>query len=182
MKVFVSDYGTYNEYGIIGKWFDLTDFSNAQEFTKGVFEYFKQLDRKYPLLNGPREEPMYQDFEGFPYHFYSECMGEKRLNRLFDFVEFVKDKEEAEIECFSSMIEHFHIEEVSEAVEKYENNYEGYYEDFSNFALEHKQTHFDILFDENTLSALEPFFDYKHYENELRHSYTNIDGHVFVNQ
>ncbi|WP_291728941.1 antirestriction protein ArdA [Bernardetia sp.] len=180
MKIFVSDYGTYNEYGIIGKWFDLLGFDSAKEFVKSVFEYFKELDKKYPLLNGPIEEPMYQDFEGFPDNFYSESMGEKSLERLFDFAEFVRDKEQSDIDCFISVIEHFGCNEVANAIDIYENNYQGYYKEFSDFAHQHKENHFDCLFDENLIKAIEPFFDYKHYEHELRHSYTNIDGHVFL--
>lgn len=79
-QIYVSDYASYNEGSLIGEWIDLTQFTEASEFGDYVSKMFKKFDKTNPLdFNYPREEPMYQDYEGFPRELYSEGCFDDRI-------------------------------------------------------------------------------------------------------
>jgi antirestriction protein len=92
--IFVADYASYNEGHISGTWFDVTEFSDKNEFLERVDEFFKELDKVAPLDFGyPREETMFQDCQSFPDSFYSEsCIDEK----LWEYLELLEDDEDFE--------------------------------------------------------------------------------------
>ena len=56
-KIYVGTYAKYNSGSITGKWFDLSDFSDEDEFAEACKELHK--DESDP-------EFMFQDFEGIP--------------------------------------------------------------------------------------------------------------------
>lgn len=79
-RVYVGTYAKYNNGSIEGKWVDLDDFSDYDEF----IEYCKEE------LHSDEEEPelMFQDYENFPEKYY----GESSLKpELWDYIEKVKD-------------------------------------------------------------------------------------------
>jgi len=92
-RLFVTDYASYNEgtQFEFGHWVDLSDFSNANDFTTYLFFHFKECDEKRPLWGGTREEYMFTDYEGFPQQLYSESMGGKDMERLFEWIELDDD-------------------------------------------------------------------------------------------
>lgn len=180
IQLYVSDYATYNESAIGGKWFDLTLFSSAKEFQEAVQKYMQKLDREYPLYGGIREEIMYQDFEGFPENLYSECMGGDRLEQIFEFVEFCNDKNDEEIEVFKLMLENYDIREISKGIDFYKESYQGHYNSFLDFVYETKENDFDTRYDEKVLKDFEPYFDYDEYSKMLKLHYTEINGHIFL--
>ena len=170
MKLFVSDYGTYNEIGILGKWFDLTDYSDEIDFLEAQTEYFKELDKEYPLLNGPREEPMYQDFEGFPSSLYYESMGESGLKEIYEYINFVNDElsgDEEASEAFIEMMENIGYKDVSSAIVNWNYNFQGQYKEFSDFAYEMFESEFSYIED-----RISYYFDHDKYDSDLRYSFT----------
>ena len=89
MKLFVTDYASYNEgtQFEFGHWVDLTDFSDGESFCDYLQEHFEQADAKRPLSCGSeREEWMFTDYEDFPRELYSECMSRKEIDSLIEFV------------------------------------------------------------------------------------------------
>ena len=80
--LYVGTYSKYNNGSIAGQWVKLSDYSDAAEF----LEYCKELhkDEEDPEL-------MYQDCEGIPDRFYSECMSEEELQELYDFLDMDDD-------------------------------------------------------------------------------------------
>lgn len=63
-RVYVGTYAKYSSGSIAGAWLDLTDYTDLEEFLVACAE-----------LHSDESEPefMFQDFEGFPRSFYSEC-------------------------------------------------------------------------------------------------------------
>ena len=62
-KVYVGTYKKYNEGSLKGKWFNLNDYADEDDFLKAALEFHK--DEEDPEL-------MFQDFEGFPEEYYNE--------------------------------------------------------------------------------------------------------------
>jgi hypothetical protein len=93
-RLFVTDYASYNEgtQFEFGHWVDLSDFSDANDFMQYLSNHFKECDEKRPLACGsPREEYMFTDYEGFPRQLYSESVGGKDMERLFEWIELDDD-------------------------------------------------------------------------------------------
>jgi antirestriction protein len=63
-RLYVGTYAKYNNGSIAGAWVDLEQFSNKQEFYEACAQ-----------LHADEDDPefMFQDFDGFPDRFYSEC-------------------------------------------------------------------------------------------------------------
>lgn len=76
-SLYVGTYKKYNEGSIQGAWVSLEDFTDGESF----LDYCKEL-------HSDEEDPefMFQDFEGFPDSFYSECMNSDDLDELFNFL------------------------------------------------------------------------------------------------
>lgn len=81
-SIYVGTYAKYNNGSLKGKWVDLSQFSDADEFLKYCAE-----------LHNDEEDPefMFQDFEGFPKCFYSESANADDLEKLFDFINMDED-------------------------------------------------------------------------------------------
>ena len=64
-RVFITDWASYNDGSQFefGKWWDLEDFSDYEEFSDTVTEYFKEADEKSPLYFTTREEIFFSDHE-----------------------------------------------------------------------------------------------------------------------
>lgn len=62
-RVYVGTYAKYNNGNLAGKWLDLSDYSDREDF----YEACKELHK-----DEPDPELMFQDFEGFPRSLYSE--------------------------------------------------------------------------------------------------------------
>lgn len=81
-KVYCGTYAKYNDGNLFGKWLDLEDFADHDEFIDACKE-----------LHADEEDPelMYQDYEGFPASFY----GESHIKpELWDWLELDEDDRE----------------------------------------------------------------------------------------
>lgn len=156
-RIYVGTYKKYNEGDLSGKWVDLTEFDNEDDFY--TYCYKLHDDEDDPQL-------MFQDFEYFPEEFYSEC---SISDDLWEWLELDDDQQEivwAYIECFGNN---------SNTLESYEDAYHGYYDTFQDFVRE--------LFDETNEipSHLESYIDYEAVERDYRFDFSFHDGHVFSN-
>lgn len=63
-RLYVGTYAKYNSGSIAGKWLDLEDYADVDDFLQACAD-----------LHSDEHDPefMFQDFEGFPKAFYSEC-------------------------------------------------------------------------------------------------------------
>tara|TARA_R100000808_G_C2054021_1_gene88301 strand:- start:41 stop:547 length:507 start_codon:yes stop_codon:yes gene_type:complete len=62
-RIYVGTYGKYNSGSIAGAWLNLEDYANREDFLAACQELHK---------NEYDPEIMFQDYEGFPYVWYSE--------------------------------------------------------------------------------------------------------------
>lgn len=117
-RLFLTDYASYNNgtQFEFGHWVELTDFADADDFLEYIKTHFEEADKKSPL-DSPREEPMFTDFENFPRSLYSESMGAKELENLFEFIN-LDDDDKMKV-CF--ILEQG--ESFEYAISKYEDVY-----------------------------------------------------------
>jgi hypothetical protein len=90
-RIFLTDYASYNNgtQFEFGHWLDLDQFGDAEDLQEYITNHFEEADQKSPLFGGAREETMITDFEGFPDHFYGECMN---FEPLFEFLNLDEDE------------------------------------------------------------------------------------------
>ncbi|GEM_PF-5074935 len=89
-EIYVSDYASYNNGSIVGKWFDLRDYYEIEEFIEDIVEMFKVLDITHPLGYGyKRESVMFQDWENIPKVFVES---DRISPNFWKFMEIVGDK------------------------------------------------------------------------------------------
>lgn len=81
-RIYVGTYAKYTAGSIEGKWLDLEDYSDAEEFMRACKE-----------LHSDEEDPefMFQDYEGFPECFYSESMSMQDAEKLYEFINLDED-------------------------------------------------------------------------------------------
>lgn len=66
-RIYVGTYRRYNEGSLFGKWFDLEDYADADDFWEDVRKYHAA-----EIAGTGEIEPMFQDWEGIPERFISE--------------------------------------------------------------------------------------------------------------
>jgi antirestriction protein len=76
-KLYVGTYGKYNAGNLDGKWLDLDDYVDPDDF----WEACKELH-----ANEHDPEYMFQDFEGFPERLYQESASPDNIKVLFWFI------------------------------------------------------------------------------------------------
>lgn len=99
-SLYVGTYAKYNDGNLFGKWFDLTDFVDAEEF----------LDACYELHNDEDDpEFMFQDCEGIPDALYCESCSVRGLEEIYRYIakceEFGQEIVDAVIESGEDMDE-----------------------------------------------------------------------------
>lgn len=91
--VYCGTYRKYNEGSLYGMWIDIELCDDADEF----FEVCRKLhdDERDPEL-------MFQDFQGFPSCWYSECMGEETINKIIEYAQ-MSDSDKEMLEDYAEI-------------------------------------------------------------------------------
>ncbi|MEI9531705.1 antirestriction protein ArdA [Enterobacter hormaechei] len=160
-SVYVGTYHKYNCGSIFGKWFDLTDFDDAEEFYAACHE-----------LHADEEDPelMFQDWEGIPSGFGSESSVD------WEFIaSFRQAKDEGRDAAFVAWANYTGECDYAD----FESAYCGEAESEEDYA-------YQLVEDTGMLSEVpEPlrnYFDYESYARDLFSSgYVFHDGFVFSN-
>jgi antirestriction protein len=156
---------------------DLEIYDTKEDF----FEYCKELHSDEEDRSGGRSEFMFQDYENIPKKLISECS----LNdKLFVYIEAIKDMENEAIEALGLFIDDKDINEdtdFEELMQEFRDEYQGYYDGSEGteveFAYKYIEEH-GIL--SEILEHLQYYFDYKAYANDLFiNDFVEHDGHVF---
>ena len=158
--LYVGTYGKYNsEAGCFGSWIDLTMCGDYKEF----MEVCRQL-------HADEEDPefMFQDFQGFPEEWYSECgIDEQKFDKILQYAE-LDDKEAFEAYMRATGDEDF---------ESFSDRYIGKYDSEEDFAEEIVNEMYDL---EKLIGRLAYCIDYEEYARDLfSDGYTFEDGYVF---
>lgn len=161
MRVYVGTYAKYNNGNLFGKWFNLEDYADEDEFLEACRE-----------LHADEEDPelMFQDWEGIPYRYITESNIDEDVWELMDaFDKYDEGAVLAYLENWGKWEE-----------EDFCNNYRGHYDSWRDMAEELID---DLGELEQIPEHLRYYFDYDKYANDLRlgGDFFEHDGHFFWN-
>jgi antirestriction protein len=89
-KVYIADLMEYNNGRLVGKWFDLTNYSDASELMQDIQAMLDEQTKKDP--DGEvHEEWAVHDYENFPRAMYSEYMNEADFQKIIDVIQGAED-------------------------------------------------------------------------------------------
>jgi len=175
-KIYVGTYGMYNSGSLFGKWFDLSDYNDSEEFVKDCFEYHR---------NEFLPELMFQDWEGIPDFLISECSLHEEAFKYFEAVSEMDDDRAEAFQLYCSNIISWPVNgnDINETLEGFNEAYQGYY----GGAMKDPKTEFTYQYVEDTgmlagvPEHLEIYFDYEAFGRDLfLEGYSEYDGHVFL--
>lgn len=92
IRIYVTDFASYNNNEESGEWFTFSDFSDADELSEAIKNHFEDLDKKNPL-DSPREEIMVTAQEGLPSVYYEESMDEDHFEKIYSLIEYAEDND-----------------------------------------------------------------------------------------
>jgi len=160
MNIYVGTYSKYNDGNLAGKWLALDQYNNRQEFYSACAE-----------LHNDEDDPefMFQDYEGIPDGFISECMV---ADEVWEMIEAFKGHDEDAIIAFTEWRGEW-------SLTAFEDCYQGKYNSEIDFTYELIDSNGQL----NEMPAhLHYYFDYQKYSDELfQGDFHFTDGHVFFN-
>ena len=152
-RIYVGTYAKYNEGSIFGKWMDLSDYSDSEEFYDACRE-----------LHSDEEDPelMFQDWENIP----SALIGESWLaENIFEIIEAVSNLSETQQEAFGVWLDYMSSdianEDIDDLIESFEDDYQGEYKDEEDFAYEIVEECYDLP------EFAKTYFDYEKFARDL---------------
>jgi antirestriction protein len=161
MRIYVGTYAKYNNGSIDGRWLDLDDYADADEFYEACKELHK--DEEDPEL-------MFQDWEGIPDRLADECMDVAKVYEYREKLEKVHDPD-----AFNVWVNHYGDDDVS----NFEDAYQGEWDSQRSFAdnLADELGYYKAMEDAGLSSY---YFDLDAFARDLFISdYTYVDGYVF---
>lgn len=161
-QVYCSTYAKYNSGSLQGLWVDLTSFSDYGDF----IAFCKAIH-----ADEPDPELMFQDYEGFPSQWYTECpMGQERFDDIIYYSDLCTKHSQEAVDAF---IDCFDADEL----DKFEERLVGWYSSEEYFAREIAEELYNI---DLSLNGLHYYFDLAAYARDLFESdYRYSDGYVF---
>jgi len=165
-RIYVGTYAKYTNGSIEGKWLDLSDYSDKEEFYDACRE-----------LHSDEEDPelMFQDYENIP----SSLIGESWISdNFFEVIEAVSDLGESEQEAFCLWLNDgsrdMDTDDINGLIDSFRDDYQGAYKDEEDFAYEIIEQCYDLPEFSKT------YFDYEKYARDLfLGDYWFDDGYVF---
>ena len=83
-RIYVADLEAYNNGRLVGEWLDLSDYNDADELMDAIQDVLKKSGG---------EEYAIHDYENFPSSMYSEYMGKRDFEELYEMMELAKDND-----------------------------------------------------------------------------------------
>lgn len=161
MRVYVGTYAKYNDGNLFGKWFDLEDYTDLDEFYEACAD-----------LHADEEDPelMFQAWEGIPDGMVSECSVSPECWTLLDAYE--KHDEgavNAYIYCFGEWNE-----------SDFQDRYRGEFSSWEDMATEFLEETGQL---NEIPESLRYYFDYEKYARDIRFSGDVVEhnGYFFWN-
>lgn len=165
-RVYVGTYNKYNNGSLFGKWLDLSDYSDKDEFLEACRELHK--DDQDP-------EFMFQDYENIPETLISESW---LSDKFFELREATENMDETVQEAFFIWCEDaskdFNKEDADSLVSAFTDDYIGQYDSEEDYAEEYIRETQDLS------DFVLQYFNYAQYATDLFYSgYWFKDGFVF---
>ncbi|QHC84703.1 antirestriction protein [Empedobacter brevis] len=167
-KVYVGTYSKYNNGSIYGKWLNLSDYSDKNEFYKACYDLHD--DEKDP-------EFMFQDYENIPKGLIGEC---SISDNIFDILQAFEGMSESLQEPFLIWCNNGYRclseENINDLISAFENDYIGKYGSEEDYARELIEERADLS------DFAKQYFDYEAYAKDLFcGDYWSDNGYVFYN-
>lgn len=165
-RVYVGTYNKYNSGSLFGKWLDLSDYSDKDEFMEACRELHK--DEQDP-------EYMFQDYENIPEALISESW---LSDKFFELRDAIEELNETQQEAFFIWCEDankdFNKEDADSLVSAFTDDYIGQYDSEEDYAEEYIRETQDLS------DFMLQYFNYAQYAIDLFCSgYWFKDGFVF---
>ena len=166
-RIYVGTYAKYNDGSLFGKWMDLSDYSDSEEF----FDACKELhaDEEDPEL-------MFQDYENIP----KGLINESWLSpNIFEVIEAVTKLDDTQQEAFAVWLNFtssdISKEAIDDLISSFEDDYQGEYGSEEDYAYE--------VIDEcypDLPEFAKTYFDYEKFARDLFiGDYYYDEGYVF---
>lgn len=168
-SVFVTTYGVGNEQGFAtGKWFDLNDYSDKDEFIEAATEYAQDV------LGDHDPELCFADYEsGFAdLNLISECYVDSQVWELLE----MSDSDLDMLVAYTSNVGM--NGSVDEMLEEAQENYQGQYDNDEDFAAELLE---DCGYLNDLPSLVECHIDWQGVARDVMMDYFEVNGHYFRN-
>lgn len=162
-KVYIADLTAYNNGQLIGKWFDLTDYSDGAELMQDIQKMLDEQTKK-DKFGDVHEEYAVHDYENFPREFYSEYMGESDFDKL---ISLINDSEDSNLpfDVIAKAMADLGKDEVSEVVEAYFGSVPASMgNEWRDFAYEYV----DMVGGISGVSNADYYFDYESFGSDER--------------
>ncbi|WP_455499588.1 antirestriction protein ArdA [Butyricimonas virosa] len=164
--IYVGTYHKYNCGSIEGRWMNLSDYSDKEEFLEACAN-----------LHSDEEDPefMFQDWENIPEVF----IGESWLSeKFFEVRDKMDEMDESKQKAFSAWLDYYSFDiakkDIDDLVRDFQDQYLGEYDSEEDFAEECVRTMEDLS------DFARSYFDYGAYARDLfMDGYDYVDGFVF---
>lgn len=152
-RIYVGTYAKYNDGSIFGKWLDLSDYSDTDEFYEACRELHK--DEEDPEL-------MFQDWEYIP----SGLIGESWLSdNIFEIIEAIDEMDDTKKEAFEVWLNHesydLSSKDINDLISSFEDDFQGTYKDEEDYAYEIVDECYDLP------EFAKTYFDYEKFARDL---------------
>lgn len=165
-RIYVGTYAKYNGGSLFGKWLDLSEYSDKDEFYEDCRELHK--DEQDPEL-------MFQDWEYIP----SDLIGESWLaDNIFEIIEAIDELDDDKKAAFEVWLNHgshdIATKDITDLIRSFENDFQGAYDDEEDYAYEIVEQCYELP------EFAKTYFDYAKFARDLfMGDYWHEDGYVF---
>ena len=172
-SVFVTSYAVGNQTGFAnGKWFDLTDFSDKDEFIEAATDYvIEHLGDEDPEL-------CFSDYESSFSN--NELISEGGISaKVWEILELTNDDLEILHAYIGALGSSNSCDSISELLEQAQNTHIGHWSDQSDFGYDQMAQRMDL---DSLPCEIAGSIDWEKVGEELSWDYLEFDGHYFINQ
>jgi len=110
-RIYVADLEAYNNGRLVGEWLDLADYDNADELMDAIQDVLKKSGG---------EEYAIHDVEYVPSSMYSEYMGQRDFEQLYEMMDLAKEND-LPLEVVQDIVSQFDASAVEEFYGKYDS-------------------------------------------------------------
>lgn len=110
-RIYVADLEAYNSGRLVGEWVDLADYNNADELMDVI---------QHILKKSGGEEYAIHDYENFPRSMYSEYMGQRDFEALYEMMDLAKQND-LPLEVVQDVVSQYDASAVDDFVGKYDS-------------------------------------------------------------
>lgn len=165
-KVYCGTYAKYNNGSIEGKWMDMTEYEDAEEFFAACKEIHKDEDDP---------EFMFQDYECFPKELYSESMSTADVEPILEYAKLDEEQRELVADFCEATGEDFGtytIEQIEDSLE-----FTADPNDWSSMAEQYGYYCADNFME--IPDSMSSYFNYESYGEDMMQDCSEANGKLF---